>query len=225
MGLSDLTVIYLTANEVPEKWAAFQMMTLYEAAKGSPIISMSRKPIRFGENHVDQQEKSIYNIYLQMLCGARYATTPFVAIAEDDVLYAPEHFSEFRPPADAFAYDMNRLGLFTWSKKPMYFWKNRVSNSMLIAPRELMIEALEERFDSPMAFKIHGELGRNNIEDKLGITRRKKIEFFADASSVRIDHDFGYDHAARHHRKKEGPIKAYDVPGWGRAEELIKKFV
>lgn len=224
MESSDLTIIYLTANEVPDNWAAFQMMTLYEAAKGSPIISMSRKPIRFGENHIDTQEKSIFNIYLQMLGGARYATTPFVAIAEDDVLYTKEHF-EFRPKEDEFAYDMNRLGLFTWRKDPVYFWKNRVSNSMLIAPRTLMIEALEERFDSPMAFKIHGELGRNNIESKMGVKLRKKVEYFSETSSIRFDHDFGYDHAARYHRKKEGPIQAYDIPGWGKASELIKKFV
>ena len=95
---------------------------------------------------------------------------------------------------------------------------------MLIAPTELMIEALTERFASPMAYKIHGELGRNNIEEKLGITKRKRIEYFAEESSIRFDHDFGYDHASRHHRKKEGEIKAYDIPKWGRADELVKHF-
>lgn len=224
MESSDLTVLFLTANEVPDTWAAFQMMTLYEAAHGSPIISISRKPVRFGTNILDTDEKSIYNIYLQMLKGAKLAKTPYIAIAEDDVLYHEEHF-KFRPASDTFAYDMNRLGLFTWSKNPMYFWKNRVSNSMLIAPRELMIQSLEERFASPMAYKIHGELGRNNIENKLGITLRKKVEFFAEEPSVRFDHDFGYDHASRHHRKKEGPIRAFDIPVWGKANELVKNFV
>lgn len=225
MELNDLTVIYLTANEVPEAWAQYQLDTLEIAiGENTPLITISRKPIEYGINILDTEKKSIFNIYKQMLIGARLAQTPYIAVVEDDVLYSPEHFL-FRPPHNAFAYDMNRLGLFTWKKDPMYFWKNRVSNSMLIAPRDLTIEALEERFNSPMAYKIHGELGRNNIEDKLGITPRKKIEYFSDISSIRFDHDFGYDHAARYHRKKEGPIKAFDIPVWGKASELVKKFV
>lgn len=225
MALVNLTVLYLTANEVPEVWAEYQRSVLNRVIYTRyPLISISRKPINFGKNILDTEEKSIFNIYKQMLVGAKIATTPYVAVVEDDVLYAYDHF-EFRPPLDAFAYDMNRLGLFTWKKDPMYFWKNRVSNSMLIAPRELMIEALEERIKSPMFYKIHGELGRNNIESKMGVTLRNKIEFYSETSSIRFDHDFGYDHAARHHRKKEGPIKAYDIPGWGKASELVKKFV
>lgn len=222
--MNDLTILFITANKVPHDWGLYHRQVLLDAIGRSPIISLSRKKTELGTNLADFEKKSIFNIYFQMLRGARYAETKYVAIVEDDVLYAKEHF-EFRPKDDEFAYDMNRLGLFVWKKNPMYFFKNRVSNSMLIAPRLLMIEALEERFKSPMAYKIHGELGRNNIEDNLGITRRKKIEYFAEESSIRFDHDFGYDHASRHHRKKEGPIKAYDIPVWGRADELVKKFV
>lgn len=224
MELNDLTVIYLTANEVPQQWAEFQMKTLLIASSGAILFTISRRPMKYGFNIIDSDKKSIFNIYKQMLKGALLASTPYIAVVEDDVLYTREHF-QFRPKDDEFAYDMNRLGLFTWSKDPMYFWKNRVSNSMLIAPRKLMITALEERFNSPMAYKIHGELGRNNIEERLGITRRKKVEFFAETSSIRFDHDFGYDHASRHHRKKEGPIKAYDIPIWGRADKLVKHFI
>lgn len=225
MAYLDLTILYLTANEVPEKWAQFQRATLLDSTGNKlPIVSISRKPINFGHNILDTEEKSIFNIYFQMLKGARFVDTPFVAVVEDDVLYSWEHF-QFRPAEDEFAYDMNRLGLFTWSRNPMYFWKNRVSNSMLIAPTKLMIEALEERFKSPMAYKIHGELGRNNIEEKLGITLRKKVEYFAEESSIRFDHDFGYDHASRYHRKKEGPIRAYDIPRWGKSVDLVKHFI
>lgn len=230
MESNDLTVIYLTANEVPEDWAWYQYNVLLEAIGDASFISISRKALPDGMklingvHLIDNEPKSIFNIYFQMLRGARLANTPYIAIAEDDVLYTPEHFNTRRPLENSFLYDMNRLGLFTWSKNPMYFWKNRVSNSMLIAPRQLMIDALTERFASPMAYKIHGELGRINIEQKMGVTLRRKEEFFAETSSIRFDHDFGYDHASRHHRKKEGEIKAYDIPFWGRADELVKKF-
>jgi len=224
MESNELSVLFLTANQVPQKWAEYQMSTLLMASAGSPLITLSRKPVPWGINILDEEEKSIFNIYFQMLKGARLATTPYIAIAEDDVLYSSEHFA-FRPSMDSFAYDMNRLNVFTWSRNPMYFFKNRVSNSMLIAPRELMIEALVERFKGTRAYKIHGELGRRNVEDRLGVTRRKRVEYFSEGTSIRFDHEAGYDHASRHHRKKEGPIKAYDIPHWGRASELIKKFI
>jgi hypothetical protein len=174
---SDITIIMLTANRVPKKWAAFHKQKLIEAAEGSPIITISREPLDWGVNILDTEDYSISNIYFQLLQGAKAATTEFIAVAEDDTLYPKEHF-QFRPPEDSFAYNQNRFGVFRWSKTPTYFWKDRISNSTLIAPRKLAIEALEERFAKyPQGTPggLTGELGRSNIEDKLGVKRQKAI--------------------------------------------------
>ncbi len=121
---------------------------------------------------------------------------------------------------------MNRFNVFTWGK-PTYFWKNRMGNSTLIAPRKLAVKALEERFakypkGTPAGFT--GELGRPNVEEKLGLTRRKSEWFSTEASIVKIDHEYGIDRLARTHRKGMGILRAYDIPYWGKAEELLKKF-
>jgi hypothetical protein len=103
-----------------------------------------------------------------------------------------------------------------------------MTNSTLIAPRKLLIEALEERFEKyPTGTPPHytGELGRNNIEDRLGVTRRKAIWFSTEISVVSIDHEYGIDRLARTHRKGKGILQAYDIPYWGKAEEIVKKFV
>lgn len=226
MTSSDITIIMLTANRVPKKWAEFHKENLIEAAGASPIITISREPLDWGINLLDTQTYGISNIYFQMLRGAKEATTDYIAVAEDDTLYPKEHF-EYRPPLDTFAYNMNRFGLFTW-RKPTYFWKDRMSNSTLIAPRKLAIEALEERFAKyPNGTPSHftGELGRANIEEKLGVTKRKTIWFSTEISVVRIDHELGIDHLSRTHRKGMGILRAYDIPYWGQAENLVKKFV
>lgn len=224
---SDLTVIFLTANRVPEKWAEYQKSVLLTAATNYPIITVSRKPLDWGINLLDEAPKTISNIYFQMLRAAKVATTPYVAIAEDDALYHYEHFHFFRPPMDTFAYNINRLGLFTWGK-PTYFLKYRQSNSTLLAPRDLLIEALEERYakyPNGTPEKLTGEVGRKNIESALGVTLRKSMEFQTEISVVRIDHDFGIDTLAQSHRKGMGIAQSYDIPHWGRADELLKHFV
>lgn len=223
----DLTIIFITANEVPKDWADYQKAVLLEAAGSFPIITVSREPLGWGlMNIIDREPKTFSNIYYQMLRAAKQATTEFVAIAEDDTLYTHEHFHSFRPPWDSFSYNVNRLGLFTWGK-PTYFFKRRNSNSTLIAPRALLIEALEERFakwpqGTPTG--ITGELGRNNIDRALGITVRKCVEFETEDSVVRIDHDFGIDNQARSHRKAMGIARSYDIPKWGKAVDIVKKI-
>lgn len=222
----DTTIIMLTANRIPRDWALFHKEKLIEAAGDCPIITISRKPLDWGINLLDEEPYHISNIYLQLLRGAKHATTDFIAVAEDDTLYPREHF-EYRPPSNTFAYNQNRLGLFSWGK-PTYFWKDRISNSTLVAPRLLVIEALEERFEkhpngTPTAYT--GELGRNNIEDKLGVTRRKATWFTTETSVVRIDHEKGVDKLSQTHRKGMGILRSYDIPHWGKAEDLIKKFV
>lgn len=224
---SDITIIMLTASRVPKKWAEFHKGKLLEAADGSPIITISREPLDWGTNILDTEEYSISNIYFQLLQGAKTATTEYIAVAEDDTLYPKEHF-QFRPPEDSFAYNQNRFGVFRWSKTPTYFWKDRMSNSTLIAPRKLVIEALEERFQkypkgTPTG--ITGELGRNNIEDKLGVKRQKAIWFQTEISVVRVDHELGIDRLSQSHRKGMGILRAFDIPHWGKASDIVEKFV
>ena len=226
--MTDLTIIFLTANLVPEKWAEYQKKVLLEAADGLPIITISRKPLNWGINVLDTEPAGISNIYRQMLRGAKIAVTDYVGIAEDDTLYIKEHFHSFRPPLDTFAYNVNRIGLFAWGK-PTYFFKKRNSNSTLIAPRQLLIDALEERFakyPNGTPEKYTGELGRPMIEKQLGLTPRKCVEFETpDISILRIDHEKGVDRLSQTHRKRMGIARSYDVPYWGKAENIRKKFI
>lgn len=224
--MNNTTIIMLTANRVSPSWAEFHKEKLIEAANGKPIITISRKPLDWGENLLDKEPYHISNIYFQLLRGAKHAKTRYIAVAEDDTLYPEEHF-EYIPPMNTFAYNQNRFGLFSWSRRPTYFWKDRISNSTLVASRELVIEALEERFGkypngTPTGFT--GEMGRNNIEDKLGITRRKSKWFTTEISVVRIDHEKGVDKLSQSHRKGMGILRAYDIPYWGKAEDLVKAF-
>lgn len=227
--MGDLTIIFITANEMPPNWTTHQINVLVEAANGLQIISISRKPMNLGVNIIDNEpKKSYWNIYMQLLAGAIVAKTKYVAMAEDDVLYTKEHFSEFRPADDEVSYDRSRWSLFAWESPPMYCLRNRISNCSLIAPRDYLIEALTERKNKhPNGFyndALVGEVGRKMVEKNLGVSQRNMSEWYCTNPIVQLNHINGTDDRQKTKWKKHGQIKAWDIPFWGKAKEIVKIY-
>lgn len=224
--MTDLTVIFVTANLLPKHFVEVHRATLLQAIQGHELITVSRKPMNLGKNILDTGEKSHLNMYLQMLNAAKVATTPYIATAEDDVLYPKEHFSFYRPPLDTFAYNMHRWSLYTWKPK-LFSMKRRKSNCTLIAPRELFIEAWEERFRKHPYDQYPrqwvGEVGRNNLERWLGVTQRKSVEVWSETGVIHINHPDGTD-ITMGKRKKLGEVKATEIPFWGKALDIAREY-
>ena len=156
------------------------------------------------------------------------ATTTYIAIVEDDTLYNKNHFDCFRPPLDAFAYNMHRWSLFTWGAHE-YSWKNNQAGCACIAPRKLMIEALEERFakypdEEHYPQKFLGEVGRNQYEKALGLTEWPAIEVYSKTSCIQLSHPRGLDKLQRTKHKNPGEIKAIEIPFWGKATDIAKEY-
>jgi hypothetical protein len=223
--MKDITIIYLTVNELPEGWLKFQQKTLLDAIKDTPLISISRKPMDFGINILQTEPKSSSNVYKQLLKGAKLSKTKFIAVAEDDSLYPEEHF-QYRPSPGKVAYNLSHWSLFTWGT-PTYSWRNRRGNYTMIAERDLVIEALEERFakyPDGIPESIAGEIGRARVEKKMNVTLRESEDFSTNTPVINMNHRFSLDDRQRRQRKSLGTLRAYDIPYWGRADELIKKF-
>ncbi|KKS13837.1 hypothetical protein A2617_00290 [Candidatus Daviesbacteria bacterium RIFOXYD1_FULL_41_10] len=226
---NDITIIFLTLNKVPKKWVPYHREMLEKAADGAPIISVSREPMDFGTNIIQTEPASAVNIYWQTLKAAKIATTPYIAIAEDDTLYPREHYHGFRPSLDTFAYNKTRWGLNTWGL-PIYYHAQRASHMTLIAPRKLAVEALEERFnkypiDNAGGKNAGGELGKQWMEERLGVTLRKSVEFYTSDPVMYFQHIESIDPLNVNRKKRMSRIRALEIPYWGRSEDMIKKFV
>ncbi len=240
--MNDLTIIYYTSNHLEQTNPWFLHNTkkaLIKASGGLPIISVSHKPVYLEyENHKNilfkAKSRSHLNIYEQLMIGAMHAKTKYVAMAEDDILYSKEHFHSKMPRDNCFLYDMNKLSLFTWTKPPLFsFRHNRKVVNQLIAPKDYLVEAMNERFkrvDELLAkgkpleriLKFFGDPGR--YEKHLGVTVRETDTFMSTCPSIVFSHEHAFGYLSQGSRKRLGDLRINEVPYWGRAEEVLKQF-
>jgi len=235
----DITVIYYTSNNLEEKNPYFVKNTkrqLLKAIGDHPLISVSQKPMDFGQNIcVGDIGRSHRNIYSQILTGCKASKTAYVAMAEDDILYSYNHFHTYVPRRNKFAYDMAKLSLFTWTKPPLFsFRTKRLVVNQLIAPRQYLIDAMEERFaripelkklglDDDQINSRWGDPGR--YEDLLGVTVRKREEFYSSVPSIVFTHKNAFGYETNHgKRKMMGDIRIVEEANWGKASEVLKQY-
>jgi hypothetical protein len=225
--MNDLTIIYYSANTISPEFFENTKKALLEASKDTPIISVSHKPMDLGKNIcVGNIGPSNINIYKQLLIGAKEATTEFIATAEDDTLYSESHF-KYRPSEGKFGYNMNKWSLFTWSEPPIFSNRGRMTLNALIAPRLLLIEALEERFakyprDEMVPIQYWGEVGR--YERHLGVTVRSTEQFQSEIPIIMFNHPESLNYKQQGERKKLGDERLYSLPYWGQASEVVKLY-
>jgi len=226
--MSDLTVVYITANEISETFAQNMRNHLVKAIGENPIIAVSRKPMdTIVKNIVVDMPRSHVNIYRQALAGVKAAETKYVAIVEDDILYPKEHFQKRPTRSGVFAYNIAYWSLYTWSDPPIFSYTGRRIHGMLICERDLYIEAMEERFakypdESQINIAVWAEPGK--YESQLGVTVRESEVFYTDPSCIMFSHPEGLSFTHLGMRKRLAPIRAYEIPYWGRAEAVVTLY-
>jgi hypothetical protein len=257
MTKEDLSVIYYTSNFLETENPVFLANTkkqLVKAIGDLPLIVVSLTPVAkesfegyegYYRNIVAGRDFEPYrpgrhhlNIYYQIMIGARNATTRYVAMAEDDILYSYDHFHSreipimFQKHGDIFLFDMNKVSLFTWTKPPMFSFrsKRRVVNQ-LIAPTLMLYDAMMERFGRLEYLLKHGKSEEwilhywgdpGRYESTLGVKVRKSEEYYSNTPSIVFTHPKAYGYLNHGTRKKLGDIRIIELADWGRAERILK---
>lgn len=223
----DISIVYYTANFIPDKFAENVRKQLVKATKGIPIISVSQKPIDFGYNIcVGDIGRSALNIYRQATLGAKNAKTKFVAFCEDDILYSAEHFN-YVPSENTFAYDDNIWNIYTWTKPPVFSYKGRRNMNGLICERELFITVMDERFkkynEDNFPTHLFGEPGK--YEKQLGV-KENKWEFYPTKEpSVAFSHPTALSYLHLGERKRLGLRQTKRLEPWGSAVDMVELYV
>jgi len=231
--MNDLTLLYYSANIIPEATAEKIRENLLLVTKNQyPIVSVTQKPLDFGKNIcVGEIGVSKYNEYYQILTGLREVKTKYVACIEDDVLYPPEHF-DFRPPDDTFGYENN----FWYAQEGKdFYWRHgdiTKSGGMwgCISNTKHLLDNLTKRYEIfPDKSKIPpfwGEPGY--FDERFGMENKKMFFENSHPSVIFVTHySMGGVQLSRFHRRYGDPKpenKCYNLERFGNAKELLDKY-
>jgi len=225
----NISVIYITASRLREPFATYVRDVLWKAKGGLPLISVSKKPLDYGQNLCFDGPVGVWNEYWETYQGVLASKTKYVAIAEDDTLYSYQHFEQ-TPVPGSFTFNIACWQIYTWVKPAMYSWKGRRNHNGLICERDLYIKEMEERFakyPTPESIKnvlpSFGEPSR--YESGLGITVYPATDLMIPIPNVRFCHeDDAQGWLSQGSHKRLGNLRAYDVYFWGPAEALVEKY-
>ena len=237
--MNDLTLVYYSANAINPWFAENVRAHLVTTAWDYPIISVTQGPVGFGRNvDVGPLGQSVYNVYWQILLGARLARTPYIACCEDDTLYSRGHLA-YRPPPEMFAYNGQRWHLDPpvtgddgappekW--RPARFrLRHRCGMCACVVRTDYLLETLERRFAAyprtgAETRLMHGwgEPGKfDHIVLKLPRVHR---QFFETPDSPVVT--FNHPDSLQGLRKRNMTDRlAWELPIFGRAHDLWERM-
>lgn len=243
----DKTVIYITNNVLDKKIDALCKENILSATKGLRLISVSQKPISYGENIcVGYLKPSSLSINIQMMEGLKKVTTEFIAIAEHDCLYTAEHFA-FTPKDDSFWYNENVWCLLAYSESrpeavgTFSTFPQRKANSQLIVRTEQMIRATQDRIDmmSDPAWLAKyptgriGEAGVASYKHFMRLSRGRSVAHIREKLKKYLMDYKGENFRTvlsnvdiKHHdnltKNTRGYKRRFKIPYWGTIEDIFK---
>lgn len=235
--MPDLTLLYYTDNTLYETARSRIAAHLCRVLGGRyPIISVSQKPIDLGRNLcIGAIGKSKYNMYVQVLAGAREVDTEWVACVDDDTLYTPGHF-DYRPRKDVFSYETNYwLALPGWD----YYWRvhdrdKRGGMWGCICRTQLLVDNLSRRFqlyptEEKMSAAKMLSWGEPGVNDHPYGLDNKLERRYSDKPCLIFIHDksMGYTQFRRFHRRYGYPLmedRAESVEPFGKIGDVFKTY-
>jgi hypothetical protein len=235
------TIVYLTDNTLDEGLAEFCRRKLAEVAGRMPIVSVSQKPIDFGRNVcVGDIGRCWLSLYRQLLAGCEAVDTEWIVVAEHDCLYTAEHLNYVPHHDGVFHYNDNRWlvqwggnhpelnGMYSW-------WPGSLALSQLISRRYLLLECMVERvkiLEGGTSAKVFGKAEPGVVPRVTRYATSGRSMWLRDFLTEHLDKyehktfrtelpNLDIRHATNFTGPKRGKRRRYELPYWGRFEELI----
>lgn len=213
MADSDKVIVYTTDNSLEEGLAQRCREVLVQAAGGRRIVSVSQKPLDFGENIcVGEIGRSWTNLYAQLSAGLEAVTTPWVCVVEHDCMYTPEHFA-WTPPRDDTLYYNTNLWFVQWGwRRPelrgMYSrTHDRAVLSALVGNRTVVQDYVQDQLSRCLD-------GKEMLGDR---ARGYKSEVFeTELPNLDIRHGTNWSGWRRAHNR------CWELPYWGKFADVME---
>ena len=215
----DLTVIYYTSNRECEEFESRVRDNILKVCSGLPIISVSQKPIDFGQNIViGDVGTSGFNMFRQVQIACHAATTRFVISAESDCLYPPDYF-QFVPPRDDKCY--RNTNLYVMPQHRAFFWrKEEGATHAQIINRIFYLDRLEVLFQGAPEWSV---IERNFPKERLkkdDIFNSNQIEYYESKNPVV---QIKTSQSMRHYTNSDR-IDKHELLYWGTGPQFRAKY-
>lgn len=234
------TIVYYTDNSLDAELMRFCHAKLLEAANGKRIISVSQQPLNFGDNIcVGDIGRSHLSLFKQILAGVEQVQTEFLALAEHDCLYTPEHFDWKPPTDDLFYYNVNHY-FVQWSGSEidgLYSYHRRKVLSMMIADTALTIKAAREKVvmieagaeiakGQPGACEFGVCDNRQAYTDFIKVLKDfgKEVGCYRAAAFRTITPQLDIRHRSNFSGMRRGKDRRYDLDYWGDFKKVYEKW-
>lgn len=239
--MKELSIIFYTANHIEKvrpKFAQAIRDNLIKSIDGEfELVVVSHEPMEFGDKRIvcENATRGHLQIYRNALAGTLNCGSSHVGFAEDDVLYSHDHWRTHRPPEHKVSYDFSKWGINSWIRPGRYGYRSRAVINQLVGPRQLVIDALSERFEKyPDEAALREVFGDSNpckfwgdiarYEKHLKVTEREWEPFASPTPSVVFSHSEAFGYLSQGTRKSVGEFPRKDLPFWGSAEVLLREM-
>ena len=224
-------IIYYTDNQVPMKIGHEARKTIKKA--GLPIVSCSLKPMDFGKNIHLKLERGYEAYFKQILTALKNSEADIIYFCEHDWLYHPSHFKFTPPKDDTFYYNWN-------------WWRLRASDGLavkydtqmvpgLVAYRKLLLDYYKKAVSYLEKVGFTGDNARTvgfepGTHKRVDFGDYKVERFDSEFPNIDIRHDSNLttskwtQDAFRNQSNCQNWQETYEIPGWGKTEDIIKKF-
>ena len=205
---------------------------LLRCTRDMEIVSVSLKPIDFGQNISLSLERGYLSMFTQILTGLIANSADVVFLTEHDVLYHPVHFQFDPPDPSTYYYNENTWKLRADDGQALFYYCKQTLG--LCAYRELLIEHYEKRLarikaDGRYDYAIGFEPGCHR--PPRGIDYYKAVGYMAKYPNIDIRHGKNLTPSRwsqdqfRNKNSCLGWEWSDDIPGWGITKGRFNEFL
>lgn len=235
-------ILFYTDNRLNLKLAHKVRKQLKHAAGDRKIVSVSLKPMNFGENIYMPLKRGYLTMAKQILEGLKKLDTEIVFFCEHDVLYSPTHFDFIPSNKEMYYYNTNvwrvRLsdghgvrvddcrqlsGLCVYRETALKHFAKRVE----LLEAKLATGCSEEEFNKYVR-EMGFEPGTHNRAEKVDNLKSTKWESAQPNIDIRHDNNTTPSRWNKEQFKNQkytkGWIESDSIPEWGELNEVLKKI-
>lgn len=231
-------ILYFTDNQLDAGIMKACQEQLKKSINGHRLVSVSLKPMDFGDNIVLPLERGYITMFKQILAGLQELDSDIVFFCEHDVLYHPSHFDFVPTDRNKIYYNGNVWKIRLEDGHSLHY-SGCGQTSGLCAFRDILIEHYKKRIENTE--KAWEQYGGNTHAFRKFI-RAQGFEPGTHRRAERVD-DLGFEFwnsplpnvDIRHSQnltsnrwsidqfrhKPEEWIEAEKIPGWGRGIDIV----